>query len=136
MKQDAVRRGLGGLPETRSENPSSVRIRTGLQVTRGVIVGNAKCPTAFVWTEEESVVPAMELLIRATRDGKWLWQDGNAADLNQLFPGRKDVHRLIPPFEDWLKYYRRSWIRSSPGDFTGAVSMRKEWHWPGAFRRC
>ena len=115
----AVRRNRDASVGSRSRSPSPIRIRTGMEVTRGVVIGNPKRPTAFVWIDENAAVPILELVIKGKWDywWEWLWHDGRIADLDQLFPERKDVQRLVRCFDDWIEYYRGKFDWERPQRF-------------------
>lgn len=94
-----------------------VRVRTGITVQRGEYLGSKTKPVAFIWRDEEAAVPAREIIVRVGREGAWLWESQARLDLKTAFPRNKEAARLVRPFEDWQRYFEKTYDRSRPQRF-------------------
>jgi hypothetical protein len=94
-----------------------VRVRSGKHVGRGSYVGQDKQPLAFVWNEDEVVVPERELVVQAGRGGWCLWEDGKPVTLKALFPEKKALHKLDNRFADWQRFFEKHYNPKMPQKF-------------------
>ena len=94
-----------------------VRVRTGLTVQRGEYIGSRGKPVAFIWKDEETVVPTREIIVRVGRDGAWLWEGQSRIDVKVAFPGNKEAAKLVRPFEDWQRFFAKYYDANRPQRF-------------------
>jgi hypothetical protein len=94
-----------------------VRVRSGKQVGCGSYVGDVKQPLAFVWDEDEIVVPARELVVQAGRGGWCLWEGDKPVTLRALFPEKKSLHKLDSSFADWQRFFEKHYNPKMPQKF-------------------
>ena len=110
--------GYGHGPYVQTETPKlSVRVRSGTQVVRGGYVGEEKKPVAFVWLDEEAVVPETQLVVQVDFDCIYLWREGRPVWLPDLYPEEKAVARLAKKFEDWQRYFSKYYSHQTPNKF-------------------
>ena len=114
--QGSVGYGQGRTPTTEVVGPV-VRVRTGTTVQLGVYFGARGKPSAFVWTDIETAVPAQEIIVRVAREGAWLWEGQSRIDVKTAFPRSKEVARLVRPFEDWQRFFEKYYDASRPQRF-------------------
>jgi hypothetical protein len=101
------------------ETPAPVvRLRSGVTVKRGQYLGSKERPFAFIWKdEEETAVPAREIVVRAGGRGAWLWEGHQRIELAVAFPASRDALRLARPFEDWQRYLEKRYDGKCPWKF-------------------
>lgn len=94
-----------------------VRVRTGTTVRRGEYRGINGKPAAFVWTDEATKVPTREIIVRVGRKGAWLWEGETRIDVRTAFPHSKEATRLVRPFEDWQRFFEKTYDAKQPQRF-------------------
>lgn len=86
-----------------------VRVRSGIQVVTGKMIGGHQQPRAFVWVEEAANDPSRALVICPDLQGNWLWEQGLETSLRQAFPKRTDLLPLARAFNHWCKLLEKHW---------------------------
>jgi len=113
-----ARVGYGqGWAQTAEIATPAVRIRTGHTVQRGEYLSINGKPTAFVWRDEATAVPAREIIVRVGREGAWLWEGRTRIDVRTAFPSNKEAARLVRPFQDWQRFFEKYHDPSRPQRF-------------------
>ncbi len=113
-----LRVGIGqGFSHEREITQPVVRVRTGTQVGRGSFVGQQDHPVAFVWVEEETVIPNREFTVQAGSNGHYLWENTTPVCLSVLFPNEKRLARLDKQLEDWQRHFGKTYNPKTPNRF-------------------
>mgnify|MGYP000961881173 CR=1 FL=1 len=113
-----LRVGIGQGFAHETEKPQLVvRIRSGQEARRGSFVGNEGRPVAFCWLDDAAATPGRELVIRAEKSGRYLWEDGKPVELANLFPKDKQVARIEKRLSEWQGEFERHYKPQTPGLF-------------------
>ncbi len=113
-----LRAGIGQGYYVEAETPKLVvRIRSGPDVRRGSFVGDEKRPIAFIWADEEPVVPAVELVVQAARSGSYVLQGKAPVELAKLFPNDRQMARVEKRLSEWQGYFERHYKPKTPNLF-------------------